>query len=335
MNNSLLSNSLLPQLALSENLSYKKKSKTFFNAVLLASLHVKSMINNLERQKTTYEQYKSNLLDFINGVNKFYEFTNENYLKPIKYGIKMYNGVLNHSKYKTLKDGLFLDKRGNNNIYLKIDDDVIKANDWLSEYEGNFLLAYKDGGFKVFKNNNRLKQILELNDSINYDITKYLNKNKEGFTTVKRFTNSKDWVKWGVKRFNYSLIDEIKSTFQPKKIIANFKGAKGIIGKTGVALGVVGTVGTVFSNGCEYFGDGEYSGTDLRDFTTDTTLDIGVGIAVAAACSAFLTGPFAVAGLTIAAGVLLNDVKISGDKSIMDFAKDGVKSALDYVGIKI
>ena len=313
MDNSLLSNPLLPQSA---------------------SVFVKHMINNLETQKTTYEQYKSNLLDFINGVNKFYEFTNENYLKPIKYGIKIYNGVLNHSKYKTLKDGLFLDKRGNNNIYLKIDDDVIKANDWLSEYEGNFLLAYKDGGFKVFKNNNRLKQILELNDSINYDITKYLNKNKEGFTTVKRFTNTKDWVKWGVKRFNYSLIDEIKSTFLPSKIGANFKGAKGIIGKTGVTLGVVGTVGTVFSNGCEYFGDGECSGTDLRDFITDTTLDIGVGIAVAAACSALITGPFFVAGATVLAGVLLNDVKISGDKSIMDFAKDGVKSALDFVGIK-
>ena len=327
---------------LNNNINYCINRISYFNSLLSnpllpqsASVFVKHMINNLETQKTTYEQYKSNLLDFINGVNKFYEFTNENYLKPIKYGIKMYNGVLNHSKYKTLKDGLFLDKRGNNNIYLKIDDDVIKANDWLSEYEGNFLLAYKDGGFKVFKNNNRLKQILELNDSINYDITKYLNKNKEGFTTVKRFTNSKDWVKWGVKRFNYSLIDEIKSTFQPKKIIANFKGAKGIIGKTGVALGVVGTVGTVFSNGCEYFGDGECSGTDLRDFTTDTTLDIGVGIGVMAAVSALVPGgPIAVALVGMGANWLLNDVKISGDKSIMDYAKDGVKSALDFVGIK-
>ena len=232
MNNSLLSNSLLPQLALSENLSYKKKSKTFFNAVLLASLHVKHMINNLETQKTTYEQYKSNLLDFINGVNKFYEFTNENYLKPIKYGIKMYNGYMKQSKYRILRDGLEPCTPRNHNTYVRVKKGVIKANDWLSEYKGNILLSYKDGGFKVFKNNNRLKQILELNHSYDYDITEFLD--KIGRT---RFPNTKDWLKWGVTKFNYSLLEEVKSTFQPKKIIANFKGAKGIIGKTGVTLG--------------------------------------------------------------------------------------------------
>ena len=174
----------LDEEELNNNINYCINRISYFNSLLsnpllpqLASLHVKSMISNLETQKTTYEQYKSNLLDFINGVNKFYEFTNENYLKPIKYGIKIYNASLKQSKYLILKGGLDLDTPRNNNTYLKIKDGVIKANDWLSEYEGNFLLAYKDGGFKVFKNNNRLKQILELNDSINYDITKYINKN--------------------------------------------------------------------------------------------------------------------------------------------------------------
>ena len=310
----LLSNPLLPQSA---------------------SVFVKSMISNLETQKTTYEQYKSNLLEFINGVNKFYQDTNQYASKPIKYGIKIYNASLKQSKYKILRKGLDLDTPRNNNTYLKIKDGVIKANDWLSEYEGNFLLAYKDGGFKVFKNNNRLKQILELNDSLNYDITKYLDDNEEGYTTVKRFTNRKSWLKWGVTKFNYSLVEEFKSTLQPSKIKANFKGAKGIAGKTGVALGVVGTAETVLENGYKYFGDGEISGTDMRDFTTDTTLDIGVGIGVMAAASAFVPGgPIAVAVVGMGANWLLNHWKISGDKSIMDCAKDGVKSALDYVGIK-
>ena len=54
-----------------------------------------------------------------------------------------------------------------------------------------------------------------------------------------------------------------------------------------------------------------------------------------AAASAFVPGgPFVVALIGMGANWLLNDMKISGDKSIMDYAKDGVKSALDFVGIK-
>lgn len=183
----------------------------------LSSLHIKHMISNLERQKTTYEQYKSNLLDFINGVNKFYEYTNENYLKPIKYGIKIYNGYMKQSKYRILRDGLERYTPRNHNTYVRVKGGVIKANDWLSEYKGNIFLSYKDGGFKVFKNNNRLKQILELNHSYNYDITEFLN--KLGRT---RFPNKKDGLRWGVTKFNYSLLEEVKSTFQPKKNSSQF-----------------------------------------------------------------------------------------------------------------
>lgn len=107
------------------------------------------------------------------------------------------------------------------------------------------------------------------------------------------------------------------------------------IGKAGKLFGAAGTVLTVAGNADHYFHDG-IQGNDARDFAIDTTVDIagaavatGVGAAIG---SLFLPPIGTVVGALIGLGLnLVLDWDFIGGKSVVGWAKEGAKSAWDWL----
>ncbi|MEN2736827.1 hypothetical protein ABCS02_03460 [Microbacterium sp. X-17] len=119
-------------------------------------------------------------------------------------------------------------------------------------------------------------------------------------------------------------------------VVDDFKGWKGAskLTKASKGLGLVGTGLSIGANVNKYFGDGDATLTDWRDFSIDTAVDVGSGAAAAgigAAIGSFILPPLGTvvgAGLGIFFNWVANEIPL-GDKTAVEWAKEGVKNALD------
>lgn len=146
--------------------------------------------------------------------------------------------------------------------------------------------------------------------------------------TGTRIDHYQKWVKAGASGFAADIVDD-------------FKGWKGASNLTRVSkgLGLAGTAMSVGANVNKYFGDGDATLEDWRDFAVDTAVDIGSGAAAAgfgAAVGSFILPPLGTvvgAGIGIFANVILNEIPF-GDKTAVEWAKEGVKNAWDSIAAK-
>ncbi|MEY9952740.1 hypothetical protein [Leifsonia sp. EB34] len=146
--------------------------------------------------------------------------------------------------------------------------------------------------------------------------------------TKTRIDHYQKWVKAGASGFAADVVDDFKG----------WKGASKLT-KVSKGLGLVGTAMSVGANANKYFGDGDATLDDWRDFAVETAVDIGSGAAAAgfgAAVGSLILPPLGTvvgAGLGIGANWFLNEFKF-GDKSAVEWAKEGVKSAWDSIAAK-
>lgn len=150
--------------------------------------------------------------------------------------------------------------------------------------------------------------------------------------------------------FNRVTGQRIDSYTQPLKAAASgftdsiadigrdFTGWKGAstLTRSGKILGIFGTVITVGDNAYTYFGDGDVSATDVRDFTIDTAVDFTSAAAAAGFGAAVMSWALPPIGTVIGAGAglfascLLNWEFFDGT-SVVSAVKDGLKKGCDWV----
>lgn len=161
-----------------------------------------------------------------------------------------------------------------------------------------------------------------------------ISKKNHGYCADQRF-------KFGIKknlhcakqRFKFSVKDQIKSDYTIKGFKDSWKNASKF-GKFTKGLGAVGTAFTIFDNfqdniGSKIWNGEKVNGSDVLEFGTDTAVDIGSGIGIAA-IGAAVGGPVGVVA-AVGLGWALN-AKLPSGKSAIDYAKDGVSSVCNWVG---
>jgi hypothetical protein len=146
--------------------------------------------------------------------------------------------------------------------------------------------------------------------------------------TKTRIDHYKKPIKAGASGFAADIVDDFKGWKNASKL-----------GRYGKGLGLAGTAISVGANVNKYFGDGDATPEDWRDFTVDTVVDVGSSAAAAgfgaAVGSLFLPplGTVVGAGLGILVNWAVNEVPL-GDKTAVEWAKAGIKNAWDSIAAK-
>ena len=157
----------------------------------------------------------------------------------------------------------------------------------------------------------------------------------EKLANINQYVN--DYDKNFMVRMGNSSWDTFKGSW---KLWDDFTGWKEVtnLSKAGKAFGALGTVLGVGNNFFETFrddGDWQFNGTKVKEFTVNTTVDIGTGaaaMATGAAVGSFIAPPIGtVVGLGIGAGInfAVNAKFGHPPKSIVDHTKDFANDALD------
>lgn len=161
-----------------------------------------------------------------------------------------------------------------------------------------------------------------------------ISKKNHGYCADQRFKfGRKKNLHCAKQRFKFSVKDQIKSDYTIKGFKDSWKNASKF-GKFTKGLGAVGTVFTVFDNfqdniGSKIWNGEKVNGSDVLEFGTDTAVDIGSGIGIAA-IGAAVGGPVGVVA-AVGLGWALN-AKLPSGKSAIDYAKDSVSSVCNWVG---
>lgn len=266
------------------------------------------------------------------------------YLGSINLSILAASTLQLHRKY--VKNFKSLKANNNDNLQLLYNAVDSAGNIYVQVKRARSVVSKICKGISIYKYFQVAKSIdLSLADEIPYlrngvgygSIDEYLwNVSKEnyGYCADQRFKfGRKKNLHCAKQRFKFSVKDQIKSDYTIKGFKDSWKNASKV-GKFTKGLGVVGTAFTIFDNfqdniGSKIWNGEKVSGSDVLEFGTDTAVDIGSGIGIAA-IGAAVGGPLGVVA-AVGLGWALN-AKLPSGKSAIDYAKDGVSSVCNWVG---